>query len=127
MIESVLDASAILALLQNEPGSETILEHLPRAAVSAVNLSEVVAKLSEAGVPEAAIRAALGPLDLDVRPFDEEAAYVCGLLRWKTRKSGLSLGDRACLALGLALARPVVTTEKAWSHFDVGVKVVTVR
>jgi PIN domain nuclease of toxin-antitoxin system len=125
--KSVLDASAILTILQDEPGSATIVEHLPDAVVSAVNLSEVVAKLAEAGMPDESIRAALTPLALDVCPFDEEAAYLCGTLRPKTKALGLSFGDRACLALGLALSSPVVTTEQACKSLKLGVKVVVVR
>lgn len=127
MNKSVLDASAILALLQEEHGSDAILEHLPGAAVSAVNFSEVVAKLADVGVPEEEIRSALTPLAFDVRPFDEEAAYVCGLLRPRMRAQGLSFGDRACLALGLVLSRPVVTTEQSWKSLRVGVKVIVAR
>jgi PIN domain nuclease of toxin-antitoxin system len=100
---------------------------LAGAAISAVNLSEVVAKLAEAGVPESEIRRAINPLGLDVRPFDDEAAYAAGLLRPRTRSLGLSLGDRACLALGIALSRPVVTTERAWKRLTIGADVVLAR
>ena len=127
MTKSVLDASAILTLLQGEPGSDTVMQYLPDAAVSAVNLSEVVAKLAEAGMPEKSIRTALTPFALDVWPFDEEAAYVCGQLRPQTRALGLSFGDRACLGLGLALSSTVVTTEQAWKSLGLGIKVVVAR
>jgi PIN domain nuclease of toxin-antitoxin system len=99
--EVVLDASALLAFLNQETGKEVVAEFLPGAAVSAVNLSEVVAKLLEATMPVDAVRSALGDLGLDVRPFDAEMAYAAGALRTTTRKRGLSLGDRACLALAL--------------------------
>lgn len=103
MSKVVLDASALLALLNAEPGSRAVEENLSGAAVSAVNLSEVIAKLSERGMPEAAIRTALEGLGLDVRPFDTAMAYSAGTLRAATRGLGLSLGDRACLALGATL------------------------
>jgi len=125
--EVVLDASAVIALLQQEPGSDVVRMRLEGAAISAVNLSEVVAKLAEAGMPDREIHLALAPLGFDVRSFDGEAAYRAGLLRPATRSLGLSLGDRACLALGLALSRPVVTTERAWKRLAIGVTVVLAR
>lgn len=95
--------------------------------VSAVNLSEVIAKLAEARMPEPSIREALTPLALDVRSFDEEAAYLSGKLRPCTKALGLSFGDRACLGLALALSSPAVTTERAWSCLKVGIKIVVAR
>lgn len=127
MAETVLDASAVLALLQGEPGSDAIAARLDGAAISAVNLSEVVAKLADAGMPAPEIRRALDPMGLDVRPFDAAAAYASGTLRPGTRSLGLSLGDRACLALGIAMKRPVVTTERGWKHLKIDVEVVLAR
>jgi PIN domain nuclease of toxin-antitoxin system len=123
----VLDASAILALLNAEPGSRVVEESLPEAAVSAVNLSEVIAKLSERGMPEAAIRVALEGLGLEVHPFDDVAAHSAGMLRSATRGLGLSMGDRACLALGLSLSAPVLTADGTWKKLKVGVKVRLIR
>lgn len=123
----VLDASALLALLNAEPGSQAVAERLSEAAVSAVNLSEVVAKLSERGIPESELRTALDGLGLDVVPFDEATAYRAGLLRRATRSLGLSLGDRACLALALQLAAPVLTTDRSWKALRIGVKVRAIR
>jgi ribonuclease VapC len=100
---AVLDASALLALLQNEPGAEVAAVRLPDCVISAVSLSEVVAKLVDYGLPEADLRAALDVLDLEVREFDTEAAYAAGELRRITRRAGLSLGDCACLALAMRL------------------------
>jgi PIN domain nuclease of toxin-antitoxin system len=123
----VVDASALLALLNQEPGSEAVAEALPHAAISAVNLSEVVAKLAETSLPAAAVRRLLEDLNLDVHPFDAEMAYAAGALRAATRTLGLSLGDRACLALGQRLGKPVLTTDRAWQSLDLGVAVRTLR
>jgi PIN domain nuclease of toxin-antitoxin system len=123
----VFDASALLGLLNAESGSQAVADRLSDGAVSAVNLSEVVAKLSERGVPENEIRTALDGLGLDVVPFDETTAYRAGLLRRATRSLGLSLGDRACLALGLQLAAPVFTTDRSWRTLRIGVKVRAIR
>ncbi len=123
----VLDASALLAMLGAEPGSETVARSLPRAAMSAVNLSEVVAKFSDRGMPESAIRSSLEGLGLDIYPFDAAMAYSAGTLRPAMRSSGLPLGDRACLALGLELSATVLTTDREWKRLKVGVKVRTIR
>jgi PIN domain nuclease of toxin-antitoxin system len=116
----VLDASALLALLNAEPGPGVITEAVPEAAISAVNLSEVVAKLAEGGMPEGAIREALDGLGLDIMAFDAQQTYTAGLLRPLTRSLGLSLGDRACLALGLKLRYCVLTVDQDWATLDLG-------
>ena len=124
----VLDASAVLALLGDEPGAEAVLAALPRATISAVNLSEVVAKLAERGMPEEAIRAALDGLDLDPRPFDAAAAHAAGALRPATRAAGLGLGDRACLALAARLGAMALTADPGWAALDVpGLRVSLLR
>lgn len=106
MSKVVLDASALLALLNDEPGSAEVAKVLPDAAVSAVNFSEVVAKLAEAGVPVRAIWEALEGLALEVVAFDQELAHVTGMLRPATKHLGLSLGDHACLSLARRLSIP---------------------
>jgi PIN domain nuclease of toxin-antitoxin system len=123
---AVLDASALLALLNSEPGSRIVEESLEDATISAVNLSEVVSKLSERGMPADAVRDALESLGLAVHPFDTEMAYA-GTLRTATRRLGLSLGDRACLALGLALGAPILTTDTTWKKLKIGAKVRAIR
>jgi PIN domain nuclease of toxin-antitoxin system len=125
--ELVLDASALLALLNDEPGAEVVASHLDGAVVSAVNISEVVAKLADAGVPPDVIRAALDELDLEVLPFDTLHAYAAGELRPLTRHLGLSFGDRACLAVGQVLGRPVLTTDRNWQTLKLPIPVHLVR
>ena len=127
MADVVLDASALLALLNTEPGSEEVERTIPGAAISTVNLSEVVAKLVEAGMPEEAVRSVLGGIGLEIHPFDVELAFQTGILRPQTRALGLSLGDRACVALGLQLKAPVLTTDRNWKSLDVGVEVRAIR
>jgi PIN domain nuclease of toxin-antitoxin system len=123
----VLDASALLALLNQEPGRQKVEEVIPGAAISAVNLSEVIAKLSEAGVPEEPLRTALDSAGLEVHSFDVESAYLAGSLRVRTRKLGLSFGDRACIALGHQLGAPVLTADRSWKELDAGVEVRVIR
>jgi ribonuclease VapC len=123
----VLDASAVLALLQGEAGAGRVAAALEAAAISAVNLSEVAAKLAEAGVPEGAARDALDALGMEVVVFEAELAWAAGRLRTLTRAAGLSLGDRACLALGSARSARVLTADRAWIGLVPGVRVEVIR
>jgi ribonuclease VapC len=123
----VADASAILALLLGEPFDRLAPESITRAWVSAVNLSEVLAKLYEIGLREAEAEAAVARLSLRVQAFDEAQARIAAQLRRPTRRAGLSLGDRACLALAKSLRCKAVTADRAWSSSDVRVEIVLVR
>jgi len=124
----VLDASALLALLNQEPGAETLTpELLSGAAISTVNLAEVHGKLVGRGLsPEDAWEAALGPIREAV-PFTAEHARLVGDLVAQTRLLGLSLGDRACLALGLALKAPVYTADKSWKKLKLAARIRLIR
>lgn len=127
MPESVLDASALLALLNAERGSDVVAQALPESVISAVTLSEVVAKLQQAGMPENAIRLVVRPLGLKVEPFDEEQAYEAGLLHGVTRRPGLSLGDRACLSLAQREGVPAMTADKTWRELTSDVSITLIR
>jgi ribonuclease VapC len=123
----VLDASAVLAVLRREPAHERVLPELDRGVISAVNLAEVVAVLARfSGDPEAVL-ADLLHLVRDVRPFDAKQAIETGRMELRTRPFGLSLADRACLALARSLDLPVLTADRAWSGIDVGVAVELIR
>jgi len=124
----VLDASAILAVINSEPGVEKLTtDLLARAVGSAVNLAEVQTKLVSRGwSSEQAWEDGTSPVR-EVLPFDEEQAKVAGDLVTQTHHLGLSLGDRACLALGIALNVPVYTAEKSWKKLKVGVRVHVIR
>ncbi len=125
--EIVADASAVLALLKDEPFDAFEPERLVGAAISAVNFSEVLAKRGSGGLTEAETGAAVAALDLRVIAFDEDQARAAARLWAATRRFGLSLADRACLALGLGLARPVVTADRAWAKLDIGSEIVLIR
>ncbi|MBE9136490.1 type II toxin-antitoxin system VapC family toxin [Nodosilinea sp. LEGE 07088] len=127
MSEVVLDASALLALVNQEPGQAIVAEVLPWSLVSAVNVSELVAKLTDQGMSEGEIQDVLAALDLTAIPFDEGQGLVAGYLRPVTKHLGLSLGDRACLALGLQTQCLVVTADKAWAKLDIGVEIQVIR
>jgi len=131
MTEVVLDSSALLAYLFEEPGAEVVAEALASGAcISAVNFSEVLAKLSDCGIPvDRAMSdfAQHGLLDvLRIIDFDLANAEAAADLRTSTRKVGLSLGDRACLALGRVRKTRVLTADEAWSAVS-GVEVVQIR
>lgn len=127
MPKTVIDASALLALLNAEPGADIVTEALPGGVISAVNLSEVIAKLCDAGVPEKAIHQTLQPLGLEIVSFDEEQAYQAGVLRTSTQNMGISLGDRACLSLAKMLGVVALTADRAWAGLSVGATIKVIR
>jgi PIN domain nuclease of toxin-antitoxin system len=116
-----------LALVFGEPGAEMVLPHLQGALISAVNLTEVATKMLDKTVSLERTTHILSSQPLSVIGFDAELAYVAASLRLPTRAFGLSLGDRACLALGLKTGLPVLTTEAAWEKAGTGVQVVRIR
>ena len=127
MRSAVLDASAILAFIHREPGGDAVAQHLPAAVVSAVNVAEVCARLSDRGVPMNEAREAVSALDIAVVSFDDELAYASAALRPVTRHLGLSLGDRACLALAERYGVPVVTADREWQKVEIDVDVRLIR
>ena len=127
MSKYVLDASALLALLNNEPGARRVKDILPESVVSAVNVCETAGKLINAGMSLDDVRTSIELINLEVVPFDTELAYRTGALIVETKKLGLSLGDRACLALGLMLNQTVVTAEHRWSRLRIAVTVEVIR
>ncbi len=126
-VDVVLDASALLALLQGEPGAEVIEALLDRSAISAVNWSEVVQRLLRHGLIFAEFGPDLEALDLAVVAFDRQQAETAGGLEAVTRAAGLSLADRACLALAREARAPAFTADRSWESVDVGVEIRLVR
>lgn len=125
----VLDASALLCLLNQENGQDRVRAALSDAVISAVNYSEVIAKLAERGGAVAAVSRALDHLHLAVVDFDRAQAVEAGALRLATRQAGLSFGDRACLALAKTRGFVALTADQAWAQLDdtIGVTVELVR
>jgi len=123
----VLDASAVLALLNRETGWQNAEAVLGDGCISSVNVCEVLARLVERGVPEKAAWEIFHALELESFPFDDAQAREAARLRAGTRKHGLPLGDRACLALARSLKRPALTADRAWSNLDAGVDVRLLR
>lgn len=123
----VLDASAVLCLLFGEPGSDKVEATLPGAKLGVINYQEVIAKLIDRGVPPEEVVEDLSKLEVELVPADQKQAELAGLMRETTREAGLSLADRACLALALRNRATAVTTDRAWAKVDVGVTIDVVR
>lgn len=125
MARAVLDASAVLAVILEEPGAEFVVEALRSgAAMSAVNVAEVAARLDQDGWAESEVALVFETLGIEVLPFDTEAALLSGRLRTVTKQLGLGLGDRACLVTGRMEGCPVLTADRSWleigmADFDV--------
>ena len=121
---SVVDASALLAYLQDEPGADRVTEALTNGcAMSSVNWAEVLSKLADAGQDPENVSASMldqGLLHtaLRLQALDESGAREIARLRPLTRSVGLSLGDRACLALGRSMGLPVLTTDRVWKDIE---------
>lgn len=118
MIENVLDASAVLALLQNETGKEKVEAVLEKSAISRVNVTEVLTKLIEKGVSSAEAQESFASLDLKIVEFDENQSVKAAKLRLATKSSGLSLGDRCCIALAIQENAIAVTADKVWANLN---------
>ena len=127
MSKVLLDASALLAVLNQEKGCEIVEPLLRRAALSAVNYAEVISKLAEHGVPPQEAALAVGDLVGEILPFDAPLAVIAGRLRAETKALGLSLGDRACLATAESHGLEVITADKLWAKVKTGVKIRLIR
>ena len=127
MIEVVLDASALLAYLREEPGSDRVDEVLGGAVITSVNWAEVVQKSLSAGVEVEGLRQDLQALGLVVEPFSAGDADTAARLWAQTQRLGLSLADRACLSLGLRLKLPVITCDRAWAELPLPLPIVLLR
>lgn len=119
MTSVVLDASAVLALVRDEPGADKVAPHVGRGAISAVNLQEVIKELLLSGLDEATTRELLDELRLDVCSHDAAAAYAAAGLHAQTRQYGRGLGDRSCLALAIQIGVPALTADREWKKVKV--------
>jgi ribonuclease VapC len=123
MASAVLDSSAVLAVINGEPGAEVVSAALADALVSTVNYAEIVAKLVERGNSSANAVSALQAIALTTADFDIVQAQRTGALRAETAKRGLSLGDRACLSLAEREGVPAFTADRSWVGVVAGIDV----
>jgi ribonuclease VapC len=124
---AAIDASAFLAYLGRETGGELVGEYLRGSLMSAVNYSEVLQKTLGMGAPVERVQAAARAFQLAIVPFDAEAARGTAELAARTAGRGVSLADRACLALGMANQLPIITADRAWRDLELGVEIVLIR
>lgn len=110
----VLDASALLALLHDEPGADSVAQALGDARMSSVNYAEVVSHFIHNTMPEDRIEAMLRPLPIAIIAADRALGTLAGQLRAVTASAGLSLGDRFCLALARRDGLPALTADRKW-------------
>lgn len=127
MSDVVLDASAVLAVLNGEPGADTISALLTHGLISSVNYAETLARLTDQGSSDEQARQAIFDLGVAVIDFDRALADRSGELRPLTRHRGLSLGDRACIALGEREGVPIVTADRNWCDVLPGLDIRVVR
>jgi ribonuclease VapC len=125
--EAVLDASALIALLWDEPGADAVEPLLGRAVVSAVNWTEVLQRYRAHDIETAGKRESVEALGVQIEDFSPDDAETVAELWQPTRRAGLSLADRACLALARRLSLPAHTADRDWRKVDVGVAVVLIR
>lgn len=122
-----LDASAVLALLFNEPGHAQVASRIRRSCLSTVNLAEIIGRFARDGHEPKAVLRQLTGLPIELVPFSAADATVAAAPLPLTGPYGLSLADRACLALAITRGIPVLTADKAWANLDVGVDVQLIR
>jgi ribonuclease VapC len=124
----VFDTSAVIALLRSEPGAAIVAARVGQAAMSAVNLQELVKALILRGLALPVIEEVVQELRLDLHAHDREAAFAAARLTEATRQHGSGLGDRSCMALAMKLDVPVLTTDRAWAKLKIpGLAVEVVR
>ncbi|WP_375327385.1 type II toxin-antitoxin system VapC family toxin [Candidatus Tisiphia endosymbiont of Nemotelus uliginosus] len=128
MSKCVLDASAILALLNLEPGAELIEPVLPSSAMSTVNVAEVIAELDKRlDISPEESKEMVHTMINQIIPLDFNQAVEIGRLRRCTQEFGLSLGDRACISLALSTGWPIYTTDKIWSKLKLNCQIIVIR
>lgn len=127
MTSVVLDASAVLAALLGEPGSEIVETKLSQSLVSAVNYSEIIARTARLNGSLEEAKRRIDQNSLAVVPFDADQAATAASLIPQAKSLGLSLADRACLTLAIHRQLPVFTADRKWSELDVGVRIEIIR
>ena len=126
-MSAVLDSSAVLAVIWNEPGGDMVLDRIDGAVMSAVNYAEVLTKISDRGIDPKPAKVLLASLAIETIDFDKTQAETSSQLRSQTRHLGLSLGDRACIALAMTKGWPVLTADKVWMELSISIDVQLVR
>ncbi len=119
MSKVVIDSSALLAYIKKEPGAEALIDILPHAFISTINYSEVATIILALGMPRELVESTLMDLVGELVDFNQSQAILAASLRQSTKSKGLSLGDRACIALGIELQLPIYTADKIWKELNI--------
>lgn len=128
MASVVFDASAILALLRDEPGADIVASHIGNGIISAVNFQEVIKELLRRGIPMEAVIELLDALHLDIHPHGTQDAIAAASMYLATKQYGSGLGDRTCMALAVAHGLPTLTADQAWGKIVVaGLEIQLIR
>lgn len=128
MPSAVLDSSAVIAVLRDEPGAALIDAYIGEALISAVNLQEVIKALLLRGFVLDEARGLIDTLKLEVRSHDFAGAYAAAALYAATKTKGSGLGDRTCMALAISEGLPAITTDQQWSKLAIpGLTVIQAR
>lgn len=127
MTHYVLDASALLALVQNETGADVVMEHLAGSVISSVNYSEVISTLLRYNIEFSSAADIVNDLAIPVIEFTEVMAGLSASFKEETRAYGLSLGDCACLATAKFYDYEVITADKIWKKAETGVNIILIR
>ena len=123
----VLDASALLAFLFREPGHELVAPHLEDCCLSTMNLSEVIGRFVRDGHDAEAVLNKLLTAPIEIVPFTAQQAGVAALLLPLGKPLGLSLADRACMALAMTRNVPVLTADAVWQELDLPIEIKLIR
>ncbi len=123
----MLDASAVLALIQQEPGGAQVVDYLGGGRISAANYAEILHALGRFGINIEIARDLIAALRIEIVPLTADIAATAAVLGAAGSRYGLSLGDRACLATAAALGVPAVTADRVWSNLEIDVDVIVIR
>ncbi len=128
MNKVVLDASALIALIKNETGADVVESLLGRIVMSAINVSEAAGILVDLGMSYEECKNNIEPYIDVIVPLDTQQSFDIAFLKNSTKHKGLSIGDRACIALGIKMELPIYTADKVWADLDLkGADIILIR
>jgi ribonuclease VapC len=123
----ILDASAVMAVVLDQPGAEKVVARLGESIISAANYSEALTSMLSKGISASSAETILDELKLRIEPVTASHARAAAMMWPITKTAGLSLGDRICLALALERGEEILTSDRAWATVDHGAKVTLIR